>query len=284
MAVYAICALSAAFYVSKRTIFKKEPPKFHSIIQQEAARASEIENRNVQVRSGFGALLKLPLKALSILASLQKLRAAPLTLEEQASQLSMQIDNAKKKGTFEETQHLLTEQFLLLQRASLILDGGKGQDLIQNLFEKLVSKKPTPQAAIPIKNPYLLLTCSLAAKKIIKELLQIGCTSSFWSLFQNRRAIAQRAGMLWQTGGHLLKYIETIFSDPSLKKDLRTIWNSFPKKTLFLARFNKDLNLLGNLEIYATGFAESLKADPAVILALFKSRNWEGLIEHLLSL
>lgn len=132
--------------------------------------------------------------------------------------------------------------------------------------------------------PYAELPCTQLQKTYICELITSMGEQSWFSLFKNR-------GHLEAIGAHInsvhpLKFLGTIFSNPSLKPQMAAIFDDSLKKNQLMNNGlipNLDREAeKGNLHKYLRDFAEEIHVSPQALEGYFHSHQWEEMVRFLI--
>ncbi len=129
---------------------------------------------------------------------------------------------------------------------------------------------------------YDKLLCSKDHKDYIEELITAMKEQSWLTLFKNRKHLEFIGSQINPV--HPLKFLGTIFSNPTLKSYMPVIFEDFLKKGQLLDGLSANLNReadKGALNRYLTPFAQEVGVSPEIIQPYFQSRNWEGLVQML---
>lgn len=130
---------------------------------------------------------------------------------------------------------------------------------------------------------YTDLVCTEHDKKQIAELTHILAKhDQLWFLVhaeelkKKMKPIKERV--------HVLKILETVFTNPHLKKDLATIFKDKAKRDAVIKETQRKMEKAekkGNLHLYAHDFALAIGAKPEEIQGFFLRKDWKGLLTHL---
>ncbi len=144
-----------------------------------------------------------------------------------------------------------------------------------------IIKKPP---AKPVELTYAELACNEDDRKIIYEIITTVAENGkvHLALFKQ--------GHLKEIGGeiqhvHPLKFLSTIFCDPHLKMCMPAVWADYFKWNHFLDGLCPSLTReaeKGKLHQYIKEFADEIQVPHESIQGFFDTRNWEGLVHHLI--
>jgi hypothetical protein len=85
---------------------------------------------------------------------------------------------------------------------------------------------------------------------------------------------------------HPLKFLATIFSNPHLKSCMQYIWGDYFKRNGFLDGLAPNLTReaeKGKLEQYLKDFSVKINVSAEGMKPYFDTRDWEGLVLHLIN-
>jgi hypothetical protein len=140
----------------------------------------------------------------------------------------------------------------------------------------------------PIKNQrgvaYIALACTEEDRLCIYEIIStLAKTNAALLLFKEERLneVGEQIRHL-----HPLKFLSSVLTHPYLKGCLREIFDDFFKRRGFLSGFTP--NLLrevekGTMDCYQVEFAQEVQIPLESFASFLQSRDWEGMIQALLS-
>lgn len=132
-------------------------------------------------------------------------------------------------------------------------------------------------------DPFASLPVTEEERKHIRYIIEtVGKTSAIMLPFhaETLEDLGQRVQHV-----HPLRFLETIFVDPYLKKCMASIRDSFFKWRNFLAGFSKRIeeeHANDHVIPYLMGFCKRVKADPDQVRVLVQKKQWEALVAYLI--
>lgn len=160
-------------------------------------------------------------------------------------------------------------------------------------YGKLRTDAPPPLASIikippPDSNkeiPYSELVCNEADKQNIGYIIMTMAENGKLSLLFKQSELKRIGAEINHV--HPLKFLETIFSNPTLKDCMREIHHDYFKWNGFMDGLVPSLNNQsdqGKLMQYVKEFAKSTNSVPEEIAPYFQSRDWENLVRYLMNI
>jgi hypothetical protein len=147
------------------------------------------------------------------------------------------------------------------------------------------------------KDAYAQLLITEEEKEMIKNIIDTTANKNPFTLLSERKELLRLGKEVQDV--HPFKFLERVFSDSRLKKDMVKIWEwnllglGYKKKNGFLngedtvtgfAQKMAKENAKDNLRPYIVGFAKAVKADANKIRGYVDQQQWEELVVYLIYL
>lgn len=130
---------------------------------------------------------------------------------------------------------------------------------------------------------YYQLSISESEKHLIEAIVNTIAEKNVFQLAFEKRGLEKKGKKV--NGVHPLRFIGHIFSNPALKKAMRSIRKSSFKWDGFLDGYSKRMRLEyehNNLFKYVVGFSEAVHANPEEVNHYIRKKDWEGLLIYLM--
>ena len=132
-------------------------------------------------------------------------------------------------------------------------------------------------------NKYAEINCSNEDSSKIHEIINTMARHSKISLLIKHKSRLEKLGDE-VTHVHPFKFLGVIFSDNSLKKNMKTIYEDYFKKSSFVGALVDRLDFeasKNNIYKYLDGFANEVKKDKKRIKQFVDKKKWNELVEFL---
>lgn len=145
-------------------------------------------------------------------------------------------------------------------------------------------RQETNLLAIQANPPtYAELVCTEKDKKLIAELTSILAKHNpIWFVIHAEKLNKKIKAL--KNRVHVLKILETVFTNSRLKKDIKAIYKDKTKWSAVVEETKKKMAKAeknGQLHMYANDFALAVGAPPHEIQGYFLRKDWEGLLTYL---
>ena len=132
---------------------------------------------------------------------------------------------------------------------------------------------------------YAELECTEKDKKLIAELTHdLAKHNHFWFIIHAHEL--KKKVKVFKHRVHVLKMLETVFTNPRLKDDILEVYNDPDKWDAVVTETYKKMRKMekkGLLYIYMNDFATAIGAPPKEIQVFFLRKDWEGLLTYLVN-
>ena len=130
---------------------------------------------------------------------------------------------------------------------------------------------------------YAALPCSEQQKEYILELITAMAVEDSFELFKNRKHLEFIGTQI--SSVHPLKFLGTIFSDPSNKTLMASVLNKYVPKNKLLGGLIPNLDReadKGVLNKHIADFAQEVHVSPEILQPYFEGRLWEEMVKFLI--
>ncbi len=142
----------------------------------------------------------------------------------------------------------------------------------------IIKPKPTQRGS------YDKLECTQNNKETIEFIIQTMAQNNVFSLGTRRNELNRMGDTL--SGVHPLKFLETLFATEEMKEHVVEIFKSSFKRESLMAGLSGNLTVkskMNDLDIYIDDFAKAVHVPKEEINPFFTSKDWDGLVRHLMN-
>lgn len=159
--------------------------------------------------------------------------------------------------------------------------------------DKVVLRQADKENLADKKDSYAQLLINEEERQKINRIIDTTANKNVFGLVSERKELLELGRQVQHV--HPFKFLERVFTDPKLKKDMREIWtwildskkNGFMNGKDDVPGFGQKMtreNGRDNLRPYIVGFAKAVKADPDKIRGYVDRQQWEELVKYLIYL
>lgn len=143
--------------------------------------------------------------------------------------------------------------------------------------------KIVPNDKPPAEPAYGELVCTEADKEIVRLIIETMGTNGKLSLLFKRGDLERLGAQINHL--HPFKFLSSIFTSPTATYYMNDVFSDYFKRKGFMDGLGPSMTNraeLGKLDVYVNEFSKEVGVSPEAVRGFIKSRDWEGLVQHLM--